>query len=77
NKAEALACFASQAEPISWFPRDCERCRQAPRYRFEETPPPGEALYDRFGWTMTSQTWRSLAKSALSELGLCAEGVQP
>ncbi|MGH6986420.1 MAG: hypothetical protein ACRED9_06220 [Caulobacteraceae bacterium] len=41
-----------------------------------EPPPPGEALYDRFGWTMTSQTWRGLARSALSDLDLCAEGGQ-
>lgn len=70
RKRAAVRCFASQATVTSWFPLDIERYRTAPAYGFMEPPPPGEALYDRFGWRLSSPVWRGLAREALTALGL-------
>jgi len=54
----ALAAHASQAGVFEdWRPR-VERWRAAPRHDFTAPPPPGACLYDRFGWTITSDRWR-------------------
>lgn len=60
----AIAAHASQAFIIGdWRPL-AERWRAAPRYDFSRPPPPGEALYDQYGWAMTSSRWRELAAAA-------------
>ncbi len=65
RKRAAIAEFTTQKDVIAAFPLDPERLRSAPRYDFTRPPPPGEALYDRFGWRMTSQLWRQRAQAAL------------
>lgn len=68
-KRAALAAHASQAAVMAWFDPAVERLRPAPDYDF--TQPAGEtALYDGWGWAMTSDRWRAEAKRALAELGL-------
>jgi LmbE family N-acetylglucosaminyl deacetylase len=59
--ARALARHASQQAVIGDYLPDAERWRDAPRYDFTRPPPPPHALYDRFGWAMTSARWRERA----------------
>ena len=59
--ADALAAHASQADVFGEYRPDAERWRAAPRYDFAASPPPGRALYDGFGWDVTSASWRERA----------------
>jgi LmbE family N-acetylglucosaminyl deacetylase len=68
RKRAALACFASQAEVIGWFDPEKEAYRAAPLYDFAAPPPPGAALYDDWGFALSSTAWRAAAAQALSEL---------
>nr|WP_281396897.1 PIG-L family deacetylase [Sphingomonas aerophila] len=61
----AIEAHATQAQVIGNWRPDSERWRAAPNYLFTEPPPPGEALYDRFGWVMTGSRWRILASEAI------------
>lgn len=70
-KRRALARHQSQAEVLAWFEApELERFRAAPEYDFTRPPPPGEALYDGWGWPLTSAVWRERAAAALRSLGL-------
>ncbi len=61
----ALAAHATQALVFGEWRPEAERWRAAPRYDFTQ-PAPGEgALYDGFGWTLTSHRWRTIATEAL------------
>lgn len=64
----ALDCYRSQADVIAWFEPDPERYRPAPCYDFSRPPAPQSALYDHFGWPMTSHLWRELARSTIATL---------
>ena len=66
RKARAFDAHASQRWILDNFPPDRERLRRAPAYDFTRPPPPGEALYDRYGWTLTSAVWRARAAAALA-----------
>jgi LmbE family N-acetylglucosaminyl deacetylase len=66
RKRAALAEFATQRQIIAAFPADPERLRRAPWYDFSRPPPPGEVLYDRFGWKITGELWREKARRALA-----------
>jgi LmbE family N-acetylglucosaminyl deacetylase len=70
RKRAALLCFRSQADVVAWFAAEQEAYRHAPDYAFTKPPPPGEALYDRWGLGLTSERWREHASVALRELGL-------
>lgn len=59
RKRAALAAFASQAEVLARFAGAPERLRLAPAYDFTQPPAPGAALYDRYGWPLTSEAWRT------------------
>ncbi len=61
----ALAGYATQAHVFGDWRPEVERWRAAPAYDFTR-PPPGEgALYDRFGWALTSNRWRAIAAEAM------------
>lgn len=68
RKVAALAAYATQSETLAQFPTDREAYRLAPTYDFTRPPPPGQALYDRWGWAMTSEVWRAHARTALRRL---------
>jgi LmbE family N-acetylglucosaminyl deacetylase len=59
--ARAIDAHETQRDVTGGFRPATERWRPAPRYDFAAPPPPGEALYDSFGWTLTSAKWRELA----------------
>jgi N-acetylglucosamine malate deacetylase 2 len=62
----AIAAHRTQDGVIgAWRPR-VERWRRAPHYDYAAAPPPGVALYDGFGWELTSAKWRALAADALA-----------
>jgi LmbE family N-acetylglucosaminyl deacetylase len=63
RKQRAIDCFRTQAVLLAGYPLSPECVRCAPRYDF--TRPPGPALYDRFGWSMTSERWRETARAAM------------
>ncbi len=67
RKRRALSAYASQAAMLSSFDPDLERYRLAPDYDFSQGPPPGRALYDRFGWEMTLARWQAAARSYLAQ----------
>lgn len=68
RKRAAVAEFATQKEVIMAFPLDPERVRRAPRYDFTRPPPPGDVLYDRFGWRMKGELWRERARAVLERM---------
>jgi LmbE family N-acetylglucosaminyl deacetylase len=61
----AINAHATQTQVIGEWRPDVECWRAAPEYQFTEPPPPGEALYDGFGWDMTGARWRTLAAEAI------------
>ncbi len=68
RKRQAAAAHASQADIVANFHLEVERFRLAPSYRFDAPPPPGRALYDGWGWALTSERWRALTAAAAAEL---------
>lgn len=60
----AIAAHASQAGVIGDWRPDCARYRHAPSYDFAAPPPPGLALYDSFGWMITSREFCARAWAA-------------
>lgn len=68
RKRAALAEFATQKQVIANFPLSPERLRPAPCYDFTQPPPPGNVLYDRFGWRITGESWLHQARAALSRM---------
>lgn len=57
----ALRAHRSQADVFgAWRPTH-ERYRAAPAHDFTAPPPPDQALYDGFGWDLTSAEWRRVA----------------
>jgi LmbE family N-acetylglucosaminyl deacetylase len=68
RKAKALACHESQGRITAWFDPAVEVYRAAPRYDFTRPPPPGAAVYDAWGWPITSVRWREAARRAQSEI---------
>ena len=57
----ALHAHASQADVFGAWRPTRETWRAAVRYDFAQPPPPPRALYDGFGWTLTSAEWRRIA----------------
>jgi LmbE family N-acetylglucosaminyl deacetylase len=69
RKVRALQCFVSQQPSLQQFFPFPERLRAAPTYDFSRPAPPGYALYDSFGWKMTSSAWLETARQSLRRLG--------
>ena len=57
----ALRAHASQSHVFGDWRPDRERWRAAPEYDFAAPPPPDEALYDDYGWAMTTRRWQQIA----------------
>jgi len=69
--AEAVAAHGTQVDVIGdWVPTR-ELWRAAPEYDFGAPPAPDRALYDRFGWEMTSTRFCALARVAEADLAPC------
>jgi LmbE family N-acetylglucosaminyl deacetylase len=68
RKARALARHRSQRRITAWFDPAFESYRAAPRYDLARPPPPGAAVYDDWGWTITSARWGEAAREALAGL---------
>ena len=64
----AIAAHATQAEVIGGWRPEVERWRMAPLYAFAAPPPPGCALYDEFGWALTSERVSEAVKAAQARL---------
>ncbi len=62
----ALAAHATQASVFGEWRPDAERWRAAPAYDFARPPPGEDALYDGFGWALTSDKWRAIAAGVLA-----------
>ena len=61
----ALRAHATQAAVFGDWRPSHERWRTAPAHDFAAPPPPDRALYDGFGWSLTSHAWRSIAGQQL------------
>jgi len=59
-RADALACFTTQADALARVGFEAERLRLAPVYDFRRPPPSGEALYDQRGCSLSSAEWRAI-----------------
>jgi LmbE family N-acetylglucosaminyl deacetylase len=68
RKADALDRHRSQGRLTAWFDPANEAYRLSPRYDFARPPAPGAAVYDAWGWTITSALWREEAQRALAAL---------
>jgi LmbE family N-acetylglucosaminyl deacetylase len=68
RKAEAMHRHRSQGRIMAWFDPAVEAYRRSPRYDFARPPPPGAAVYDSWGWAITSAHWRETARRALAAL---------
>ena len=68
RKAAAMARHRSQGRITTWFDPAAEVYRAAPVYDFTGPPPSGAAIYDDWGWAITSARWRTVAAAALAEL---------
>ncbi len=75
-RAAALACHASQAEPLARLAFAPERIRLAPAYDLRSPPPNGEALYDRWGLSLTSADWRAIVALYDAAADPCAPAVE-
>lgn len=64
RKARAFAAHASQTRILDNFPPGVERMRAAPTSDFTRPPPPGDPLYDRYGWALTGVAWRARARAS-------------
>lgn len=56
----ALRAHASQAHVFGDWRPSHEQWRPAPAYNFAAPPPPDAALYDDYGWTITTGRWREI-----------------
>lgn len=65
RKKAAVACHRTQLRLLARYPIEREIVRLAPDYDFTQPAPPQDAVYDRFGWSMTSALWRAEAARAL------------
>lgn len=63
-KRRMMDCFASQRELLRLFPPGVEKFRRAPRYDFTRAPHAGDLLYERFGWGISGDEWRTRAREA-------------
>ncbi len=72
RKRRMLAAYASQREVLAPFGYDVERFRRAPPLHLEQRPHSGPLHYEALGWE-TFDAFRSLARDALSVLGLAEE----
>jgi LmbE family N-acetylglucosaminyl deacetylase len=70
RRSRALDCFVTQRHVLNEIAFAQERVRLAPAYDFAQPAPPGAALYDRYGWSLTSKVWRARAREALQALEL-------
>lgn len=70
RKSRMMQCFSSQLHMLRHFSIYEERFRSAPAYDFTQAPHAGRLLYEQFDWGMTGSRWRSLATSAMQELGV-------
>lgn len=70
RKVEALACFVTQRATLAAFPLSPERVRRAPAYDFTRPAPPRAAVYESWGFTMTSEAWRQQTQALLNRKAL-------
>lgn len=70
RKLDAYAAHVSQTETLAQFPPEREAWRLAPAYDFTAPPPPGEALYESYGWALTSAGWRATVASLVAHEAL-------
>jgi LmbE family N-acetylglucosaminyl deacetylase len=70
RKRRMIDRFTSQRDLLAGFETEVERFREAPDYDFAQPPHPGELHYERLGWSITGEAWRSHARGALEALGL-------
>ena len=64
RKQAMIAAHATQAGVLRDFPTDRESFRAAPDYDWQRPPHPGPLNYERWGWEMTGDRWRALAREA-------------
>lgn len=64
RKHALISCFTTQRQTLKGFHDSIERYRIAPMYDFTRPPHPGEVLYERYPWGMTSDRFCQLAEEA-------------
>lgn len=70
-KMQMLAAFKSQAKTLQPFlPPRIEKYRNAPAYDFRCPPHAGKLFYEYFNWGTDGETWRELARAAVTKFNL-------
>lgn len=74
RKLRMYDCFVTQRHILPWFlPSVHESFREAPVYDFTRPPHAGELQYELWGFPVTGERWRELARIAIAALGLQPE----
>ncbi|HKI01901.1 MAG TPA: PIG-L family deacetylase [Thermoanaerobaculia bacterium] len=74
-KQKMLSCFITQGATLAWFhPFRAETFRRAPAYDFTRAPHAGPLQYEIWGFALTGERWRKVAKSTMAELALGGVG---
>jgi LmbE family N-acetylglucosaminyl deacetylase len=69
RKRGMMESFVSQRQALAPFDVSVERFRAAPAHRFARLPNDGQVYYEQQGGGMSGDRWRTLAASALEEIG--------
>jgi len=70
-KLRMCDCFTTQRHIVAWFlPPVHESFRRAPSYDFTQPPHEGKLQYELWGFPVTGERWRELAREARRELEL-------
>ena len=74
-KKRMAGCFTTQLGIVQWFlPPIHETFRVAPAWDFTRPPHEGSLLYELWGFPITGERWREMARQALDELSLTGDG---
>jgi LmbE family N-acetylglucosaminyl deacetylase len=73
-KLRMYDCFVTQRHILAWFLPAVHECfREAPVYDFTRPPHAGELQYELWGFPVTGERWRELARLAIAALELQPE----
>jgi len=67
-KRKMVESFPTQAGFLKNFPLQSETFRTMPVHDFTLAPHPGPLLYERWGWEVTGESWRQMARMAMLAL---------
>lgn len=71
TKLQMVESFRTQRIVLQQFCMGNEQFREAPAYDFTLPPHAGQLLYERWGWPISGEDWRSHARQVLADTLAC------